>query len=145
MLLDMQTTYVLCVLMHDIMSLPDVMLYDKTLVLNSFGLFCLQALVSRMSLLPRLKYILEVVKPQAPTVIHILQILVRVARHSTKIAYQVSLLPRLEYILEVMKPQAPTVIHILQILIRVARHSIKLAYQVSPGPKVIKLFKSIEN
>ena len=72
------------------MSLPDVMLYDKSMVLNSFQLFCLQALVSRMSLLPRLKYILEVVMPQAPTVIHILQILVRVARHSVKLAYQVS-------------------------------------------------------
>ena len=59
-------------------------------VFAGYGIFFpVQALVSRMALLPRLKYILDVVRPQAPTVIHILQILVRVARHSAKLAYQV--------------------------------------------------------
>eukprot|EP00058_Branchiostoma_floridae_P011739 XP_002597227.1 hypothetical protein BRAFLDRAFT_118128 [Branchiostoma floridae] len=44
----------------------------------------------RMTLLPRLRYILEVLRPDGPVVIHIVDILIRVARHSLQAAYQIS-------------------------------------------------------
>ena len=43
-----------------------------------------------MNFVERLRYTLEVVKPHAPVVIHILQILYRIVRHSVQSAYQVS-------------------------------------------------------
>ena len=46
----------------------------------------------RMSLLPRLRYILEVWRPSAAIVTNILDILVRIARHSTQAAYEVGAL-----------------------------------------------------
>ena len=52
-------------------------------------LSCLQGLL-KMNFVERLRYILEVVRPHAPVVIHILQILNRIIRHSVQTAYQVS-------------------------------------------------------
>ena len=49
----------------------------------------LQALL-KMNFVERLRYTLEVVRPHAPVVIHILQILNRIVRHSVQTAYQVS-------------------------------------------------------
>ncbi|XP_019647919.1 PREDICTED: RNA polymerase II-associated protein 1-like [Branchiostoma belcheri] len=49
----------------------------------------------RMTLLPRLRYILEVLRPDGPVVIHIVEILIRVARHSLQAAYQVLRCPHL--------------------------------------------------
>ncbi|XP_078594205.1 RNA polymerase II-associated protein 1-like isoform X3 [Branchiostoma floridae x Branchiostoma japonicum] len=49
----------------------------------------------RMTLLPRLRYILEVLRPDGPVVIHIVEILIRVARHSVQAAYQVLRCPHL--------------------------------------------------
>ncbi|KAH3853182.1 hypothetical protein DPMN_095704, partial [Dreissena polymorpha] len=46
-------------------------------------------LVERMNLLPRLCYVLNKVRPQAPAVVAILEILTRVCRHSTQMAYKV--------------------------------------------------------
>ena len=43
-----------------------------------------------MQILQRMRYILEVWKPAATVVIQILQILTRIARHSTQSAYEVS-------------------------------------------------------
>ena len=43
-----------------------------------------------MNFVERLRYTLEVVRPHAPVVIHILQILNRIVRHSVQTAYQVS-------------------------------------------------------
>ena len=47
----------------------------------------------RMSLLPRLRYILEIWRPSATVVLHILEILIRVCRHSSQAAYQVGSTP----------------------------------------------------
>ena len=44
----------------------------------------------KMNFVERLRYTLEVVRPHAPVVIHILQILNRIVRHSVQTAYQVS-------------------------------------------------------
>ncbi|XP_066280057.1 RNA polymerase II-associated protein 1-like [Branchiostoma lanceolatum] len=49
----------------------------------------------RMTLLPRLRYILGVLRPDGPAVIHIVEILIRVARHSLQAAYQVLRCPHL--------------------------------------------------
>ncbi|XP_076441793.1 RNA polymerase II-associated protein 1-like [Babylonia areolata] len=50
----------------------------------------IQGLMSRMMLQERLFYILDTRQPQAPTVVCILCILTRVARHSTQMAYEIS-------------------------------------------------------
>ncbi|XP_045186711.2 RNA polymerase II-associated protein 1-like [Mercenaria mercenaria] len=47
------------------------------------------ALGSRMNLIQRLTYILRSVRPQAPVVIAVLQLLARLCRHSKQLAYQV--------------------------------------------------------
>ncbi|KAL4237863.1 RNA polymerase II associated protein 1 [Mactra antiquata] len=47
------------------------------------------ALGTRMNFIQRLAYILDKVRPQAPTVIAILQILTKMCRHSRKMAYEV--------------------------------------------------------
>lgn len=52
-------------------------------------------LVERMNLLPRIRYILGTWRPQAPTVLHLVGILTRIARHSTKMAYKVVQCPGL--------------------------------------------------
>lgn len=44
-----------------------------------------------MQLLPRLRYVLEVVRPSPQTVLDILEVLIRIARHSTSAATQVNL------------------------------------------------------
>lgn len=44
-----------------------------------------------MQLLQRLRYILEVVRPSPQTVLDILGVLIRIARHSTSAATQVNL------------------------------------------------------
>ncbi|KAK2152507.1 hypothetical protein LSH36_326g02070 [Paralvinella palmiformis] len=49
----------------------------------------------QMSLLPRLRYILEVWQPHRITVVQILDILIRFCRHSTQLAYEVFKCPRL--------------------------------------------------
>ncbi|XP_029316428.1 LOW QUALITY PROTEIN: RNA polymerase II-associated protein 1 [Cottoperca gobio] len=49
----------------------------------------------KMKLLPRLRYILEVVRPSPPAVQNVLQILTRIARHSSSSATQVLDCPRL--------------------------------------------------
>ncbi|KAL4656489.1 RNA polymerase II-associated protein 1 isoform X1 [Arapaima gigas] len=49
----------------------------------------------RMKLLPRLRYILEVVRPPPRTVLDVLEILIRIARHSPSSAIQVLDCPRL--------------------------------------------------
>ncbi|KAL5008923.1 hypothetical protein ScPMuIL_014504 [Solemya velum] len=49
----------------------------------------IMAFVNRMSLLPRLHYILDVMRPQALTVLQILEILTAVAQHSAQISYQI--------------------------------------------------------
>ncbi|XP_038072867.1 RNA polymerase II-associated protein 1-like [Patiria miniata] len=49
----------------------------------------------RMKVLPRLRYILEVVRPPAPVVLNALAILVRVCRHSQEAAHEVMKCPRL--------------------------------------------------
>ncbi|XP_033632797.1 RNA polymerase II-associated protein 1-like isoform X2 [Asterias rubens] len=49
----------------------------------------------RMTLLPRLRYILEVVRPPAPVVLHTLAILIRICRHSQEASHQVMRCPRL--------------------------------------------------
>ncbi|XP_023684200.1 RNA polymerase II-associated protein 1 isoform X1 [Paramormyrops kingsleyae] len=49
----------------------------------------------KMKLLPRLRYILEVVRPPPRTVLHVLEILIRIARHSPASATQVLECPRL--------------------------------------------------
>ncbi|CAH1790853.1 unnamed protein product [Owenia fusiformis] len=49
----------------------------------------------RMDLLLRLRYILEKCKPTAPVVVSVLQILTRIARHTTESAYKVLNCPRL--------------------------------------------------
>ncbi|KAG9336327.1 hypothetical protein JZ751_002674, partial [Albula glossodonta] len=49
----------------------------------------------RMKLLPRLRYILEVVRPPARVVLDILEVLIRIARHSSSSATQVLDCPRL--------------------------------------------------
>ncbi len=51
-------------------------------------LYVFQGLV-RMGVLRRLRYVLEVMRPAAPVVRHVLQVLTRVARHSINMAYQV--------------------------------------------------------
>lgn len=43
-----------------------------------------------MDLLIRLRYVLEVCRPAAPVVVEILEILIRIARHSLNSAFQVS-------------------------------------------------------
>ncbi|KAK3595521.1 hypothetical protein CHS0354_021622 [Potamilus streckersoni] len=48
----------------------------------------IKALVERMFLMNRLRYILEKTQPQGPTVLNILAILTRIGRHSTEIAHQ---------------------------------------------------------
>ena len=53
----------------------------------------MQGLVNRMLLLQRLFYILDARQPQAPTVLSILNILTRVARHSVEMAYEVQWCP----------------------------------------------------
>ncbi|XP_060076312.1 RNA polymerase II-associated protein 1-like [Ylistrum balloti] len=52
-------------------------------------------LVERMNLLPRIRFLLDQCRPQAPTVLHIIGILTRVVRHSTTVAYKVMLCPGL--------------------------------------------------
>ena len=49
----------------------------------------------RMSILPRLRYILEVCCPAAPTVQDVLDILTRITQHSTQSANEVLRCPRL--------------------------------------------------
>ncbi|KAL3049240.1 hypothetical protein OYC64_008664 [Pagothenia borchgrevinki] len=49
----------------------------------------------KMKLLPRLRYILEVVRPSPPVVQNVLQILTRIARHSSSSSTQVLNCPRL--------------------------------------------------
>ncbi|KAI1895656.1 hypothetical protein AGOR_G00108470 [Albula goreensis] len=49
----------------------------------------------RMKLLPRLRYILEVVRPPARVVLDILEVLIRITRHSSSAATQVLDCPRL--------------------------------------------------
>lgn len=49
----------------------------------------------KMKLLPRLRYILEVVRPSPPVVVDVLEILTRIARHSSSSATQVLDCPRL--------------------------------------------------
>nr|XP_054759033.1 RNA polymerase II-associated protein 1-like [Lytechinus pictus] len=49
----------------------------------------------KMSVLPRLRYILEVVKPTPPVILNILAFLIRVARHSTESALEIIKCPRL--------------------------------------------------
>ncbi|MCJ8737002.1 hypothetical protein PDJAM_G00018760 [Pangasius djambal] len=49
----------------------------------------------KMQLLQRLRYILEVVRPSPQTVLDILQVLIRIARHSTSAATQILDCPRL--------------------------------------------------
>ena len=48
-----------------------------------------------MSILPRLRYILEVCSPAAPTVHDILDVLIRISQHSTQTANDVFKCPRL--------------------------------------------------
>lgn len=48
-----------------------------------------QALVNRMELLARFRYIFQSMRPQAATVVHMLKILSRVAQHSGNMAYEV--------------------------------------------------------
>ncbi|GFN87208.1 RNA polymerase ii-associated protein 1, partial [Plakobranchus ocellatus] len=48
-----------------------------------------QALVLRMDLLVRFRYILDSMRPQADTVIKMLQILARLAQHSASVAYEI--------------------------------------------------------
>ncbi|XP_064600850.1 RNA polymerase II-associated protein 1-like [Liolophura sinensis] len=55
----------------------------------------IQGLVSRMTILPRLRHYLTVLRPQAPPVLHILAILTRIARHSQTTAYQLMNCPSL--------------------------------------------------
>ncbi|XP_033733915.1 RNA polymerase II-associated protein 1-like [Pecten maximus] len=52
-------------------------------------------LVERMNLLPRIQYLLDQCRPQAPTVLHIISILTRIVRHSSTVAYKVMLCPGL--------------------------------------------------
>ncbi|XP_026085453.1 RNA polymerase II-associated protein 1-like [Carassius auratus] len=49
----------------------------------------------KMQGLPRLRYILEVVRPSPPVVLDILEVLIRIARHSTAAATQILACPRL--------------------------------------------------
>lgn len=49
----------------------------------------------KMSVLSRLRYILEVVRPTPPVILHILAILIRISRHSTESATEVFRFPRL--------------------------------------------------
>ena len=49
----------------------------------------------QMRLVPRLRYILEICRPSAATVSNILDILIRIARHSTEAAHSVAKCPRL--------------------------------------------------
>ena len=56
-------------------------------LLNSEPL-SLQGLL-KMTLLQRLRYILEVWQPPGPVVLHIIDILIRIARHSKQAAYEV--------------------------------------------------------
>ena len=48
-----------------------------------------------MRFLPRLRYILEVCRPASPVVLDILELLTRIARHSTEAAHAVAKCPRL--------------------------------------------------
>ena len=48
-----------------------------------------------MSLLERLRYILEVVRPPAPVVLNALSILIRIARHSQEATHEIIKCPRL--------------------------------------------------
>ena len=52
----------------------------------------MQALVTRMMFLQRLLYILKTRRPQAVTVVQILDILTRIAGHSAAMAYEVQFL-----------------------------------------------------
>ncbi|XP_059143141.1 RNA polymerase II-associated protein 1-like [Physella acuta] len=54
-----------------------------------------QALVTRMELLTRFRYILVSVRPQASTVVQMLEILRRVAQHSATLAYEIEKCPGL--------------------------------------------------
>lgn len=49
----------------------------------------------QMRFLPRLRYILEVCHPASPVVLHILEILIRISRHSIEAAHCVAKCPRL--------------------------------------------------
>ncbi|XP_030855032.1 RNA polymerase II-associated protein 1 [Strongylocentrotus purpuratus] len=49
----------------------------------------------KMSVLPRLRYILEVVRPTPPVILNILAFLIRMARHSAEAALEVMKCPRL--------------------------------------------------
>lgn len=48
-----------------------------------------------MRFLPRLRYILEVCRPASPVVLDILDILIRISRHSLESAHNVATCPRL--------------------------------------------------
>ncbi|KAL3875002.1 hypothetical protein ACJMK2_037944 [Sinanodonta woodiana] len=48
----------------------------------------IKALVERMFLMNRLRYVLEKTQPQGPTVLSIMAVLTRISRHSTEIAHQ---------------------------------------------------------
>ncbi|CAL1537312.1 unnamed protein product [Lymnaea stagnalis] len=54
-----------------------------------------QALVTRMELLTRFRYIFDTIRPQADTVIQMIEILLRVAQHSSNMAYEVFKCPGL--------------------------------------------------
>ncbi|BFZ12428.1 hypothetical protein BsWGS_15467 [Bradybaena similaris] len=55
----------------------------------------IQALVNRMELLTRFRYIFQSMRPQAATVVHMLEILSRVAQHSGNMAYEILKCPGL--------------------------------------------------
>ncbi|KAK3093836.1 hypothetical protein FSP39_020762 [Pinctada imbricata] len=62
-------------------------------------------LVTRMNILPRLKYILTKSRPQAPTIIQIISILTRIAHHSPNLAYEIDRFSGLlEFIIEEFLP-----------------------------------------
>ena len=63
--------------------------------INSSNEFLILQGLLQMRFLPRLRYILEVCRPSAPTVSNILDILIRIARHSTEAAHCVAKCPRL--------------------------------------------------
>ncbi len=68
--------------------------------------FFLQGLL-KMSLLERLRYILEVVRPPARVATQVLQMLCRISRHSVYAAYQVSVCRH------VLLPLATVVCHLM--------------------------------
>ena len=87
----------------------------------------------QMRLVPRLRYILEIANPSSPVVLDILDILIRVARHSTEAAHAVAKCPRLlETVLIQFVPSSWKARNASSLVTDVRGH---------PLPKALKLFR----